>query len=90
MPTGANGAAIPDSENGNYELFCQFADLLQNEEEDRAFDYQLAQNEYMAKWRFLVRHLGVTEDEAKQYVQEAIDEKNEKLRQTEESGLFGE
>lgn len=84
-----NGEVAP-SENGNYKLFCSFADLLKNEEEDAAMDLQLANQEFMAKWRWLVLHKGLTEDEAKQYVQEAIDERNEKLKQTENSGLFGE
>ena len=82
-----DGSAIPFIENGNYELFCDFADLTENKEEEKLFDYQLAQNQYMAKWRFLVRHLGVTEEEAKQMVQEAVEERN--ANEPEESRLFG-
>lgn len=82
---GANGVIIPDSENGNYELFCSFADLLANEEEDKMFDYQLAQNGYMSKARFLVRHLGMTEKEALAMVAEAKAE-----QEPEEERLFGE
>ena len=81
---GSDGIIVPSSENGNYELFCQFADLLQNEEEDRAFDYQLAQNGYMSKARFLVRHMGLTEEEAIAMVQEAQAE-----QQPEDDRLFG-
>ncbi len=82
-----DGTVIPFNENGNYELFCDFADLTDNKEENKLFDYQLAQNQYMAKWRFLVRHLGVTEEEAKQMVQEAVEERNANEPQ---EGLFGE
>ena len=82
-----DGSIIPFIENGNYELFCDFADLTENKEEEKLFDYQLAQNQYMAKWRFLVRHLGVTEEEAKQMVQEAVEERN--ANEPEESRLFG-
>ncbi len=82
-----NGEVAP-SENGNYEIFASFADLLANEEEDKMFDYQLAQNGYMSKARFLVRHLGMTEKEALKMVQEAIKERNE--QEPEEDRLFGE
>lgn len=41
----------------------------------------------MAKWRFNVRHLGLTEEEAKKMVQEAVEERN--ANQPEER-LFGE
>ena len=84
-----NGEVAP-SEYGNYKIFASFADLLKNEEEDAAMDLQLANQEFMAKWRWLVMHRGLTEDEAKKYVQEAIDERNEKLEQTQDGGLFGE
>lgn len=63
------------SQFGNYEIYCDFADLTVNEEEDKAFDYRLSTTGYMAKWRFLVRHLGLTEEEAKQMVAEANEEK---------------
>lgn len=59
----------------NYEIYADFADLTQNEEENKTFDYQLAQNGYMSKARFLVRHLGLTEEEAMAMVQEADKEK---------------
>ena len=62
---------IPPNQFGNYKIYADFADLTSNEEEDRAFDYQLAQNGYMSKARFLVRHLGVTMEEAIQMVEEA-------------------
>lgn len=70
----ADGTLIPFTENGNYELFCDFADLTDNKEENKLFDYQLAQNGYMSKMRFLVRHLGLTEEEARQMVREAVEE----------------
>lgn len=65
-----NGETAPE-DYGNYELFCNFADLTQNEEENKAFDYQLSLQGYMSKTRFLVRHLGMTEEEAQAMVAEA-------------------
>lgn len=79
---------VPLTDNGNYELFCSFADLLKNEEEDAAMDLQLANQGYMAKFRWLVLHRGYTEEEAKKMVQEAVEERN--ANETEESRLFGE
>lgn len=76
------------SENGNYELFCSFADLLANEEEDKMFDYQLAQNGYMSKARFLVRHLGMTEKDAEKMVAEAVKQKED--NEPKDTGLFRE
>lgn len=78
---------VPLSENGNYELFCSFADLLKNEEEDAAMDLQLANQGFMAKFRWLVLHRGYTEDEAKKMVQEAVEESR---ANEPEEGLFGE
>lgn len=79
---------VPLSDNGNYELFCSFADLLKNEEEDAVMDLQLANQGFMAKFRWLVLHRGYTEEEAKKMVQEAVEERN--ANQPEESRLFGE
>lgn len=78
---------VPLSDNGNYELFCSFADLLKNEEEDAAMDLQLANQGFMAKFRWLVLHRGYTEEEAKKMVQEAVEERNANEPQ---GGLFGE
>lgn len=78
---------VPLSENGNYELFCSFADLLKNEEEDAAMDLQLANQGFMAKFRWLVLHRGYTEEEAKKMVQEAVEES--RVNEAQE-GLFGE
>lgn len=78
---------VPLSDNGNYELFCSFADLLKNEEEDAVMDLQLANQGYMAKFRWLVLHRGYTEEEAKQMVQEAVEESRANDPQ---EGLFGE
>ena len=80
-----DGTIIPFVENGNYELFCDFADLTENKEEEKLFDYQLAQNGYMSKARFLIRHLGLTEEEAIAMVAEAQAE-----QQPEGGALFGE
>lgn len=79
-----NGDSAPQ-EYGNYELFCDFADITENKQEDMMMDYQLAQNGYISKVRFLVMHRGFTEEEAVKLVAEAEKEK--------ESGnvrLFGE
>ena len=62
---------VPLSDNGNYELFCSFADLLKNEEEDALMDKQLADTGYIPKWKWLVLHRGYTEEEAKTLVAEA-------------------
>ena len=74
---------------GNYKLYCDFADLTANKEENKAFDYQLAQQGYMSKVRFLVRNLGMTENEAIKMVKEAQDEKKEENKSM-GGGLFGE
>lgn len=66
----ANGDT-PAGSYGDYKLFCDFADITENKEENKVFDYQLAQNGYMSKARFLVRHLGMTESEAAAMVAEA-------------------
>lgn len=87
IAAGVDGIILPDNENENYKLFCSFSDLLANEEEDKAFDYQLAQNGYMAKWKFLVRRLGLTEEEAKAMVKEAADE--DKELNPEQEGMEG-
>lgn len=65
-----NGNVLP-SDNGNYELFCSFADLLKNEEEDAMLDKQLADTGYIPKWKWLVLHREYTEEEAKMIVAEA-------------------
>ena len=82
-----NGDIAP-SEFGNYDLYADFGDPFSNKEEDKFFELQLANQGYMAKWRFNVRHLGVTEEEAKQMIQEAVEERN--ANQPEEGRLFGE
>ena len=68
---------VPPSEFGNYEIYADFADLTKNEEEDKLFEYQLANHGYMSKARFLVRHLGMTEEKARQMVWEATKESME-------------
>lgn len=80
-----NGEVVP-SENGNYELFCSFADLLKNEEEDAILDKQLADTGYMPKWKWLVLHRGYTEEEARALVAEA---QMENIGSSQE-GLFGD
>lgn len=77
---------MPASEFGNYKLYCDFADITENAEENKAFDYQLANAGYMAKWQFLVRNLGMTEDEARQMVAAAKEEAAEENK----GGLFDE
>ncbi len=79
---------VPLLDNGNYELFCSFADLLKNEEEDAAMDLQLANQGFMAKFRWLVLHRGYTEDEARKMVQEAVEES--RANEPKDGGLFNE
>lgn len=80
-----NGDTLP-TDYGNYELFASMADLTANEEENKAFDYQLSLQGYMSKARFLVRHLGMTEEEAAAMVAEA----QEESKANSNGGLFGE
>lgn len=82
-----DGNAVNGEEYENYKLFCSFADLLANEEEDAAMDLQLANQGFMAKFRWLVLHRGYTEEEAKKMVQEAVEERNASEL---EGGLFDE
>lgn len=82
-----NGDILP-SEFGNYELYADFGDPFSNKEEDKLFELQLANQGYMSKARFLIRHLGMTEEEAKKMVQEAVEERNS--NEPEGSRLFGE
>lgn len=81
-----DGTVIPFVENGNYELFCDFADLLANQEEDRARALQLTMQGFYPKWYYLVQNEGFTEEEARAIVSEAQKENAE----MKESGLFGE
>lgn len=81
-----NGDILP-SEFGNYELYADFGDPFSNKEEDKLFELQLANQGYMSKARFLVRHLGMTEEEAIAMVQEAVEERN---ANEPEERLFGE
>jgi hypothetical protein len=74
---------------GNYEIFCDFADLTENREENKAFDFQLAQQGYMSKVRFLIRNLGLTEEEATAMVQEAQAEQKAE-NELNSSSLFSE
>lgn len=80
-----NGETLP-TDYGNYELFASMADLTANEEENKAFDYQLSLQGYMSKARFLVRHLGMTEKEAAAMVAEAQEEN----KTSKKGGLFDE
>lgn len=59
------------SEYENYKLFCQFDDPFLNKQEDAMTDLQLANQGYMPKWLYLVKHRGYTEEEAKKIVEEA-------------------
>lgn len=73
---------------GNYELYCDFADLTQNKEEDKAFEYQLTMQGFMARKRFLIRHLGCTDEEAEEMVNEATQERTQQLQAASLTGLF--
>lgn len=81
----ANGE-FPPGDYGNYELYCDFADLTENEEENKNFAYQLTQNGYMSKARFLVNYMGMTEEEAVAMVEEARAESEAQNK----GGLFAE
>ena len=81
---------ILSSEFGNYELYADFGDPFSNKEEDKLFELQLANQGYMSKARFLVRHLGMTEEEAVAMVQEAMEESMERQKAEGQNGLFGE
>lgn len=74
----------------NYKIYADFADLTQNEEENKLFDFQLSQQGYMSKARYLVRHLGLTEEEAVQMVQEAEEEAAARMQSMQAGGLFAE
>lgn len=69
---------------GVYEVAYDFDDITVNKEEDKLFELQLANQGYMSKTRYLVRHLGMTEEEAAAMVAEA------QAEQPKEEGLFGE
>lgn len=84
-----NGDILP-SEFGNYELYADFGDPFSNKEEDKLFELQLANQGYMSKARFLVRHLGMTEEEAVAMVQEATEESMERQKSEGQGGLFEE
>lgn len=61
---------LPSTGFGMYQLYSDFSDLTSNEEEDRAFDFQLAQSGYISKKAFLVRHYGLTDAEAQAMLDE--------------------
>ena len=79
---------VSGKDYGNYRVYVSADDITQNKEENKAFDYQLANSGYMAKWKFLVRNLGMTEDEARQMVLEAQQEQRENAKS--QGGLFDE
>lgn len=79
-----NGDSAPQ-EYGNYELFCDFADITQNKQEDMLLDLQLANQGYMSKVKFLVLHRGYTKAEARKMVEDA-----RKENEPGEVRLFGE
>lgn len=69
---------------GVYEVAYQWDDITVNKEEDKLFDLQLANQGFMSKARFLVRNMGMTEEEAAAMVAEA------QAEQPKEESLFGE
>ncbi len=81
-----SGETAPE-DYGNYKVFCDFADIVASEEENKAFDYQLTLQGFMSKTRFLVRHLGLTEEEAAAMVAEA---QQETQADNQGNRLFGE
>jgi A118 family predicted phage portal protein len=72
-----------DSDYENYNLYCDFADLTANFEEDRERAYRLMIQGVFPKWYYLVQYEGFTEKEAKAIVEEAKRE-----NETDEEGLF--
>lgn len=80
-----NGETPPE-DYGNYKIFCDFADITSNKQEDMLLDLQLTNQGFMSKARFLVRHRGFTEDEAKKMVEEAQKENKSSMQK----GLFNE
>ncbi len=68
---------------GLYEINCSFGDLTYNWEEDRARHWQYVQSGKYPLWKYYVKFEGMGEDEAKELVQDA---KNE----NEERGIFYE
>lgn len=60
-----------DWEKFKEDMVIDFTDITENKEEDKLFDYQLANNGYMSKARFLVRNMGMGEKEAAEMVAEA-------------------
>lgn len=71
---------------GIYKVAYNFDDITVNKEEDKIFEFQLANQGYMSKSRFLVRHLGITQEDATVMVAEASLES----MGSEQGGLFGD
>lgn len=59
------------SVNDEYEVSFYMRDLFVNTSEDRKRAYELAQNKYIPKWKYLVDYEGYTEEDAKNMVSEA-------------------
>jgi A118 family predicted phage portal protein len=56
---------------GKYDISIYTKDLFVNTSEDRDRAYQLSQNGYIPKWKYLVDYEGYSEEEAKSLVAEA-------------------
>ena len=74
-----------DAAKGNYEISYDMADITENHEEDKARWFAYAQQGYIPFWRYLVKFEGMTEDEAKEIVQEQEDKMKEM-----QMGLFAQ
>ena len=57
---------------GDYEANFEFGDILYNYEEEKARWLSYVSMGKMAFWRFLVKFEGMTEEEAKEIEQEAM------------------
>lgn len=68
--------------SGTYKIDFDFGDITYNYEEDRQHNYQLASQNIIPWWLYLVKFEGYSEEEAKKVIAEA--------RSQEEPGLFNE
>lgn len=69
--------------NGVYEVEYSFGDITYSYEEDKASWKSYAQQNWIPLWLYFVKFEKMSEDEAKQYIEEA-------KAGTEEKGLFGD
>ena len=66
--TGTANGTIPTT---NYEVACEFEDLVYNLEDDRARWWNYVTQGKVPAWMYFVKFEGMTEQEAKAMVEEA-------------------